>query len=398
MKEYAAVTGAEQNDWQALTKDVAAGNLQSAQADLAHFQQLQPGGGGTAQDSALKALSTAFSSGDQAAAETALQTATSNLSNQSINDGNLVILLANAANDAQLTPNWIQELDNFGGTLAPMTISNTQTSGDAFTQDLEAIQQASVTGMSGLTNFLISQGYSSDLATADTQMAIYKNTIDSLSTVVHDMSQETKSSAVFEISRSVTEVGKVGGTERAFTLSTDEAFTGHIGIKNVVTESELAQTATGAIATAAVVDFGPSRPPSSTATVAVDGQLAAEALSSLSGYQVSFSVTETQSSLITAASAEESATRNTTIPSQTTGGVAQDSPQGQTLTVSDAWASVAAWVQKVDSYAAGKSSWTFVSSDPVGIAKVDTSFESAAHQTKELLAMTLGSERTTTKS
>lgn len=391
MKEYAAVTGAEQQDWQAFTKDVSQGNLQSAQADLASYEQMQPGGGGASQDSALKALSAALSSGNQTVAGVALATATQSLTNQSIGTGALPVLLAQAANDAQSTPNWIQELDNFGGNLAPATINETQNSGDAFTQDLEAIQQAVTAGTSGLANFLESQGYSSDLATADAQMVGYKWTVDSLSTVVHDVANETGSGATFEISSSLTSVGAVDGTERAYSLSTDEVFSGNTGIKNLVTESELALTATGAIATAAAVEFGPSRPLSATASASVDRNAAAEALSSLSGYQTSFSVTETQSRILLGVAVEQTATEVST-------GSAQSGKTANTLTVNEASASVAEWVQTVESYSAGKSLWNFESADHTASAKIDTSFESAAHETLEIMAMTLSSYQSTNTS
>ena len=60
MDEYSAVTKAEQKDWQALTNDVAGGNLQTAQTDLASYEKLQPGGGGATQDAALEALNAAL--------------------------------------------------------------------------------------------------------------------------------------------------------------------------------------------------------------------------------------------------------------------------------------------------------------------------------------------------
>jgi len=390
MDEYYAVTTSEQKDWQALTKDVTAGDLQTAQTDLASYEQLQPAGGGATQDAALKALSTALTSGDQTAAATALTTATGSLTNQLIDGGNSPMLLAQAANDALATPNWTEELTNFGGTVAPATIGQAQTSGDAFTQDLEAIQLDAAAGTSGMANFLKTQGYSSDLATADAQMMAYQWTVGSLSTVVHDVADETNSGATFEISHSLTSAGTVGGTDRAYTLSTDEEFSGNTGIKDTVTESELALTATGAIATAAVVEFGPSRPPSSTAAVSVDRSAAAAALSSLSGYQTSFSVTEVQSSVSTASVSQGSI--------QATVGTTQSGTPTTSLKTENAWASVAMWEQTVDSYAAGKSSWTIQSTDRTSAAKIDTAFESASHQTLELVAMTMGSETTSQRS
>jgi len=306
------------------------------------------------------------------------------------------MLLAQAANDALSTPNWIADLTNFGGTVAPATIDQPQTGGDAFTQDLKAIQLNAAAGTSGMAGFLETQGYSSDLATADAQMMAYQATVGSLSTVVHDVAGETNSGATFEISHSLTSAGIVDGTDRAYTLSTDEEFSGTVGIKDIVTESELALTGTGAIATAAVVDFGPPRPPSSTATVAVDRSAAAAALSGLSGFQTSFSVTEVQSSA-SVASARQSSAQLTVGSTQSGSGIQSSAmPQSGATTISlkteDAWASVAMWQQTVDSYAAGKSSWTLLSPDQTSVTKIDTSFASASRQTLELVAMTMGSE------